>query len=132
MLEEMRVKLEKDLELKEPLGQEGEGFSLLLDEIKLTISEASSGFQIQATLGELPPEQVEIFLSKMLRGNLFGQATSGSVLGLDETGTRILLRFYHPYKVKYPDFKGRLEDFINTIDFWKQQIEDHKTNPLQT
>jgi hypothetical protein len=132
VLEEHIERLQKDLELKEPLGTEGEGYSLLLDETRLTISEASSGFQLDANLGELPHDQQENFFSKMLRGNLFFQATGGSVLGLNDMGTHIMLRYYFPYKASYRDFKERLEDFINTIDFWKKEVENHKSNPLES
>ena len=130
MLQEFIPKLQKDLELKEPLGREGEtGFALLLDDTTITISEVESGFQLMATLGELPTELPELFYAKMLRGNLFGQATSGAILGLDEMGSKLMLRYYYPQKAAYRDFKEKLEDFINTIDFWKLEAKSHQANP---
>ena len=130
MLEECIVKLQKDLELKEPLGSAEEGgYALLLDDMKIIISEAEAGFQLMANLGELPSEAQEHFFTKMLRGNLFGQATNKAALGLDENGALILLRAYRPQKCSYREFKEYLEDYINTIDFWKQEIALHKQNP---
>ena len=134
MLFEFISKLAKDLELKEPLAQgEGAGedsFTLLLDTTPITIREAQNGFQFSALLGEPPQEQLELFYSKMLRGNLFGQATNGSTLGIDEPSGQIILRYYAPQKASYRDFKERLEDFINTCDFWHQEAKSHQVNPL--
>lgn len=131
MLIEFISKLAKDLELKEPFAQGEEGsFTLLLDTTPITICEAQNGFQFSAFLGEPPQEQRELFYAKMLRGNLFGQATNGSTLGLDETGEQLVLRYYSPQKAIYRDFKEKLEDFINTCDFWHQEVTGHQANPL--
>jgi hypothetical protein len=131
MLEQVIPKLQKELELEAPIGGDGEGaYTLLLDETKITISESSPGFQLTATLGELPQDQQELFFSNMLRGNLFFQATKGSILGLDDTGRFMTLRYIHPNKCEYKEFRYALEDFINTIDFWKAEVRRHNENPL--
>ena len=127
MLYEYIVKLQKDFELTEPLGQEGqESYGLLLDETRISIRDNPPGFQISATLGTLPTEKPEEFLTHMLRGNLFGQATHNAVLGLDETGNNIILQFNYPKKATYSEFKNAVEDFINTVIFWLSEI---KNNP---
>jgi len=132
MLEEFMPKLQEDLKQQEPLGSSADGtpsFSLRLDETTITMSEVAPGFELFATLGELPSELQELFLVKMLRGNLFGQATYGACLGLDETGTKMVLRYTYPIKPTYRDFKERLEDFINIIDFWKAEVDSHQKAP---
>ncbi len=130
MLDEFRVKLQKDLELTEPLGSEGsESFSLLFDDTAITIKELLPGFSITATLGAIPSEYQELFFSKLLRANLFFQATAGAVLGLDETGSELTLQYLHPVKASYRDFSAALEDFMNTVDFWKKEMAEHSTNP---
>lgn len=130
MLEDFIPQLQKDLELTEPLVHDGEGsYAFLLDDQTVTISKVAEGFQLMSTLGELPLLVPELFFVKMLRGNFLGQATAGAILGLDETGTRMLLRSYCPNKGDYRAFKETLEDFINTIDFWKSQKEAHDQNP---
>ena len=131
MLEELVKAFAKELELKEPMSRgDSDGYHFLLDDTTLSINEAGAGFQLVATVGEIPKEQVELFFSKMLRGNLFAQATSGAALGLDETGVKMILRYYHPIKANYREFKEHIEDFINTIDFWKQEVKSHQANPL--
>lgn len=127
MLYEYIVKLQKDLELTEPLGREGqESYGLLLDDTTISITDSPPGFQLSATLGTLPAEKSEEFLSHMLRGNLFGQATHGAILGLDETGNNVTLQLNFPQKASYSDFKNAVEDFINTVLFW---LSEMKNNP---
>lgn len=126
MLYDFIVKLQTDLGLAEPLGREGqESYGLLLDDTTISIVDTPPGFQLTATLGTLPIEKPEEFLSHMLRGNLFGQATHGAVLGLDETGTNITLQFNHPQKASYTDFKNAVEDFINTVIFWLSEMSNN-------
>lgn len=125
MLYEHIVKLQKQLELSEPLGKEGQSmYGLMLDDITISIIDEPPGFSLSATIGALPSEQVELFLSQMLRGNLFGQATHEAFLGLDETGNNITLQLSHPDAVNYRDFVSSIEDFINAIDFWKNEIQN--------
>lgn len=130
MFDEFKVKLQKDLELSEPLGGEGqESFSLLLDDTAITIKNAPPGFQISATLGPIPSDYQELFFAKLLRANLFFQATAGAILGLDESGSELTLQYLHPVKATYRDFSAALEDFMNVIDFWKQEMIEHAANP---
>jgi hypothetical protein len=130
MIQDYLKQLSQDLKIEGGLPLTDGACSFLLDETSITISEAESGYQFMATLGDVPHDQAELFYAKMLRGDLFFQATNGSTLGLDEEGTKLILRFYCPTKTSYRDFKERLEDFMNTCDFWKEEIKNHETNPL--
>lgn len=126
MLHDFIVKLQKELELKEPLvGDDESNFALALDESIINISEAAPGFKLSCSLEELPTQQVEDFLTMMLRGNLFGQATHFAVLGLDESGNKVILQYHYPNKPTYQEFHNAVEDFINVVDFWQNQIKSH-------
>ncbi|MBS0656517.1 MAG: type III secretion system chaperone [Verrucomicrobia bacterium] len=125
MLYEYIVKLQKELDLKEPLGHEGQAsFGLMLDDIQISIIDQAPGFGLSATIGSPPTEKREQFFTQMLRGNLFGQATRHAFLGLDETGNNITLQRYHPETATYREFLDAIEDFINAIDFWKNEINN--------
>ena len=127
MLHDFIVRLQKDLELKEPLtNQDDSSFALALDEDSvINITDSSPGFKIFSNLGPLPTVQHEDFFSMMLRGNLFGQATHFAALGLDESGNKVTLQYYHPNKPTYQEFHNAIEDFINVVDYWKSQIKSH-------
>ena len=126
MLYDFIVKLQKDLELKEPLGALSDSsFSLSLEDSVVTIMDASPGFKLYCNLGPLPEQKLEDFFAIALRANLFGQSTHFSTLGLDETGNYVLLQFHYPKKATYQEFHNCVEDFINVVDFWKTQIKNH-------
>ncbi len=126
MLHEFIVKLQKELELKDPLiGDDESSYAMALDEAVINITESAPGFKLYCALEQLPGVQLEDFLTLMLRGNLFGQATHFSALGLDESGNRVLLQYYHPNKPTYKEFHNAVEDFINVVDYWQGQIKSH-------
>ncbi len=126
MLQEFVTKLFKELELKEPpnLGSDS-GFAIALDDAVISITDSAPGFKIYCSLNALPTQQVEDFLTIMLRGNLFGQATHFAALGLDETGNKVLMQYYFPNKPTYQEFHNAVEDFINVVDYWQNQIKNH-------
>lgn len=125
-LYEYMVKLQKELELTEPLGSEGqEAFSFMLDDTMITLTDSAPGFQLYAKIGPLPREKVEEFLSYMLRGNLFGQATHNAVLGLDDAASNVTLRYHCPQKMEYREFFDTIHDFVNTVLFWQDEMKSH-------
>lgn len=126
MLQEFVTKLQKELDLKEPLaGADDASFALALEDAVINITDSPPGFKINCSLDYLPSQQVEDFLTKMLRGNLFGQATHFAALGLDESGSKVLLQFHYNKKPTYQEFHNAIEDFINVVDYWKGQIKSH-------
>ena len=118
--------------LDEPLGVDGqENFSLLFDDTTIKVDATLPGFQIRATLGPIPKEEQDILFVKLLRGNLFFQATAGSILGLDESGSQAILQHHYTTQPSYSEFKAVFEDFLNIVDFWKAEIREHAKNPLE-
>lgn len=129
MIEDIFRKLQQELELTGKIGGSGT-FAIALDDTTVTIAESPHGIEFAATLGNHPTEYPELFFAKMLRGNLFGQATMGAILGLDESGERLVLHSLIPdIKAPYVQVKEKLEDFLNAVDFWKNEIVLHQKSP---
>ncbi len=74
-----------------------------------------------------PKENREEFFIKTMQANFLGQGTGGSVIGLNEDESFLTLSLSLPYEVSYDVFKERLEEFVNFLDFWKQQIQQFET-----
>jgi len=124
MLHDYLITLKKELDLEDAFpNKEISSYSFLFDETQVTITEASQGFQFASKIGRLPNVKTAEFMQNMLRGNLFGQATKNAVLGLDESGNEISLQLYYPYKASSREFLDQFEDFLNTIDFWKNELQ---------
>jgi len=128
MIERFMGQLSKDLELPRELSPKSSGIYVLpLEEnLHITLNGNDGMIQLSTTLAETPRENQEHFFEKMLNGNLFGQGTYGSTLGLDEEGTHLILQRTIDYNVDYKGFRDILEDFINTIDLWREEVATHQ------
>lgn len=113
-----------ELEMEQPLKGSIQGTYLipLEDGINVMITPTPNGFSLFSELIELPKENEEDVYYQSLIANLFGQGTNGSLLGLNEQGNLLTLSRVVDYNISYQDFKEIIEDFINSIDFWKEEI----------
>lgn len=118
-----------ELEIKEPLPQEIPGvYTLPLDEgLSITISSISQGFILTSTIAPAPKQKEEEFYMQALLANLFGQGTKGAILSLSEEGRMLTLSRNIDYDVSYKEFREILEDFINIIDFWRDEALNFHT-----
>ncbi|MGK5594186.1 MAG: type III secretion system chaperone [Parachlamydiaceae bacterium] len=118
----------QELELREPFPQESPGvYTIPLGEgLSITLSSHPQGFYLHSTIGPAPEQQEEAFFTRALLANLFGQGTKGAVLSLSEEGRMLTLSRSIDYDISYKEFKEILEDFINVIDFWREEaLKNH-------
>lgn len=123
LLDDYMKLLSREMALDEPLQPNLSGNYLLpLDEeTSVSISHYAQGFSFVATIGDVPSfKRNELFIDMMV-ANLFGQGTKKAILGLDPLGKKITLSRHLDHEIGYPEFNDTLEDFINTIDFWKEE-----------
>lgn len=126
MIERFIEQLCRELELPAIDSKSKGVYVLPLEEdLSITISEANAVINFHSNIAALPSQGQDEFLEKMLLGNLFGQATYGAVLGLDEEGNSLLLQRTVDYPVEFRQFRDILEDFINAADFWRQEASPH-------
>ena len=127
MLEDCIKKLKEEMELTRSLNTDVPGtYSLALDEgLSVTITSMGSGFVLTCNIIACPKHGEEEFYTLALLGDLFGQGTGGATLGLNEDGSLLTLSKGIDYNVEYKDFKDVLEDFINSVDFWRQEVLNH-------
>ncbi len=124
MLENLIDQLSKELELEGSLATETAGvFALPLEEdLTVTISPLGQmGVSFRCDFAKCPDSKNEELFKEALLANLFGQGTAGAVIGLNEGKKQLTLLHDIPYIVDFPHFKGALEDFINTVDFWREE-----------
>lgn len=93
--------------------------------IIITVSPLAVGFTFNTIIGPCPKTHKEEFFSRALLGNLFGQGTRNAILGLNEEGTHLTLANIIDYNVDYKGFKELIEDFINVLDFWREELKSH-------
>lgn len=117
------MQLCQDLEIDKDkvLTQEEGIFSLLIGEaLKIKIKDLNPGVYFFSPICPCPKEKLEDLFIYLMKANLFGQGTFGAVIGLEEEN--LTLSSALPYDMNYRDFKEIVEDFANTVDFWKEEI----------
>lgn len=127
MLETYIPQLIKELELEGSLATQVAGvYALPLeDNLSITITERPPGCTINCSLCPFPKKNEEACLTRLMLGNLFGQGTKGAVLGLNNEGNLLTLAQTIDYNITYKDFRDVLEDFINSVDFWRSEMEKY-------
>lgn len=124
MFHDHLIKLLKELSIEGiTVSRDASSFTLMVDDVAVELKDTSPGLQLSASLGECPQEQEGSVFSKMLRGNFLGQATKQARLGLDESGKNALLLATIPTIRSYRDFRDAVEDFVNSVIFWKKEIK---------
>ena len=61
----------------------------------------------------------------LMKANLLGQGTGGSVIGIDTLEKHFTLSLSLTENLSYKIFKDYLEEFLNYLDFWKEEIPSY-------
>jgi hypothetical protein len=118
----------KEMELEGGLATQVPGvFAFPLEEdLTIEISDRPPGFVLSCHLSSLPSTHQEELLTRLMLGNLFGQGTKGAVLGISEDGNVLTLTQVVDYNADYKEFRDILEDFVNTIDVWREETAKYQ------
>ncbi len=123
MLENYIKELSAEMELDAPLPEHSPGvFALTLDDdIVILMSKISDGIAFTCQAAPCPKMKKGDFLASMMLANLFGQGTFNAVLGLNESSDTIVITRHVDHKINYKEFTNLLEDFMNVVDFWREE-----------
>ena len=127
MLQKLLEQLFKELNLGtlSPLDEE-KRYHLKMSRFDIALKELDPGCFYSSTIGPLPKNKKEDFLMRVMKANFLGQGTGGATIGLKEDESFLTLSLSLPYEMNYKAFKESLEDFVNYIDYWKQEIVQHE------
>ncbi len=127
MLKEHLEKLCSDLELGALAPKDkNKCYALSLSDCRMTLQELDPGFYIKAVIGECPKEKKEDLFLYIMRANFLGQGTGGNVIGLDEEEKNLTLSQNIPYDSTFREFKETIEDFVNYVDYWREELKRHQ------
>lgn len=128
MLDPFIQQLVKELEIEGSLATQMPGvFRFPLEEdLTVIISDTPPGFTLTCNVATTPKVKEEEFYTRCLMGNLFGQGTKGAVLGLSEDGEWLTLSQNVNTHADYREFRDILEDFINSVDYWRSEATSVK------
>lgn len=90
----------------------------------LTFRELEKGFLIQSAVDLAPKENAEELFLLLLKANFLGQGTKGSYLALNESGETLLFLHEQTNQLNYPQFKEKIEEFVNYLNYWKLRVKE--------
>lgn len=119
-LEKLYAELEIDLK---PKQNEKKLFSFRLgDDIQIDLKDLEPGVAMHSKICPCPQRKKEDLFIFLMRANLLGQGTGGSRIGLDQEEKFLTLSFGLPYEMNYQSFRENLEDFVNYLIYWREEI----------
>lgn len=112
-----------ELEMKEFVSfKKPSHYTLLFDgDITVSISREGSSHSFKSIIGQAPMSDTDSFFLRVMDANLFGSGTKGAAIGWNEEDNLLTLSLERDYNRSYKEFKSRLEDFVNVIEFWRQE-----------
>ena len=124
MLEELLDKICMELDLPVPKMQNDKSYSLqIAPGIAISQKNLQPGIYFHARVRAMPKEKTNELLTMLMKANMLGQAAFGGTLGLDESGKNITLAFSFPYEIDFSTYKNTLENLVNALCYWQEEIE---------
>lgn len=116
-------KLGEELEMEEFITSTNRNSYLLSfdNAITIAVSKLSAVYLFKADICPCPSISLESFFLRVMEANLFGLKTYGSSIGLKEPENILTLTLEVDYNSSYKDFKNKLEEFANVIEFWRNK-----------
>jgi len=125
MLEENLKRLADDLELP-PFPPKDRNSCVVLPlakDLTISIKSLRTGVAFFANVAPVPLQKKEEAFIYFMKGNLLGQGTGNQVLGMDPEEKFLTLSCIIPYDMDYKEFKEKIEDFANYLEYWRLEAK---------
>ena len=95
----------------------------LLPDLQIGVSELDPGIFFSSLLLPIPKEGgKEALYIHLMKANLLGQGTGGGSIGIDSTEKYLTFSLTLSFEVSYTIFKESLEDFVNYVSYWSEEV----------
>lgn len=122
-LKEMIEGLTTELDIEMPKINEEKAYSLILHpDISVFVYDQLPGMSLRARIAMCPTEKKEDLLIYLMKANFLCQGTGGARIGLEADDKFLTLSHGFPYEMNYQLFKESVEDFVNFVMFWREEI----------
>lgn len=123
MLQEFVEQICFELKIEMPKLDREKSFQLPINpDVSVQAKELKPGVSLQAEIAPCPALKKEELFMYLMRANFLGQGTGGSRIGLDRDEKFLTLSLGLPYEMNYQAFKEHLEDFVNYLMYWREQV----------
>ena len=99
--------------------------------LEVAVHSLEPGVFMTSNILLLPKEgSKEAFYIYLMKANMLGQGTGGSAIGIDDKEKYLTLSLTLSFEISYKVFHEALEDFLNYIDYWREEIPRFQTQIL--
>jgi len=124
MLRDDLKQLCKELEIESvPQLNDQKYYPFRVGEELIAIRDLDPGIALQAQICLCPTKKREDLFIYLMRANLLGQGAGGARIGLDPDEKFLTLSLGLPYEMNYQKFKETVEDFVNYLIYWRDEVK---------
>ena len=105
-----------------PKANEEKLIPLRIGKESLSLKDLEPGVSLQGSICLCPQQRKELLFIYLMRANLLGQGTGGARIGLDAEEKFLTLSLGLPYEMNYQTFKETIEDFVNYLIYWRNEV----------
>jgi hypothetical protein len=122
-LKEMVERLTSELGIQMPEPDQQKSYVLAINStLALSVFDLAPGFSFRSVASACPVKKREELFIFLMRANFLGQGTGGARIGLDADEKVLTLSQGFPYEMNYQHFKESVEDFVNYVVYWRNEI----------
>jgi hypothetical protein len=88
----------------------------------IALKDLDPGMSMQAQICPTPEKKKEDLFIFLMRANLLGQGTGGARIGIDQEEKFLTLSLGLPYEMNYQIFRETIEDFVNYLIYWRDEV----------
>jgi hypothetical protein len=116
-----------ELDLPTPALNERKAFPFVLGkEVEVEIRDLEPGVSFFSKMCLCPVKAREDLFMVLMRANYLGQSTGATRIGMSGDEKYLTLSSSMPYELNYRTFRESLEDFINFLLYWREEVEKFK------
>jgi hypothetical protein len=90
--------------------------------VAVTVKDLDPGVSLKAPIITCPKHKKEELFIQLMKANLLGQGTGNGRIGMDLDEKTLTLSLGIPYELSYQAFRETIEDFINYLIYWREEI----------
>ncbi len=122
MLQDYLEKLCKELAIATPKLNQQKFYLLKMFGELIALKDLDPGLSMHANICEIPKKKKEELFIYLMRANLLGQGTAMNRIGMDANEKFLTLSLGLPYELNYQSFKETVEDFVNYLIYWREEV----------
>lgn len=122
MLQDFLEKLCKEFATAMPKLSEQKIYHFQFAKETIALKDLEPGISMHAAICEVPKKKKEELFIYLMRANLLGQGTGANRIGLDSNEKFLTLSLGLPYELNYQTFRETIEDFINYLIYWREEV----------